>query len=64
MQEHPQMKSLLLSGIQHIYSSQTQSLNDNSAEYTVQVIKHFFDKFIIVQYVITNTLEDHILTKV
>ena len=30
----------------------------------VQTIKHFFDSIIIVQYSITNTLEDQILSKV
>jgi len=39
-------------------------LNDQSAEYVVSTIKHFFDRFIVVQYMINNTLEDHILSEV
>lgn len=30
----------------------------------MSTIKHFFEDYIIVQYLITNTLEDHILSKV
>lgn len=30
----------------------------------VQTIKHFFSNVIVVQYIINNTLEDHILSKV
>lgn len=48
----------------HIYSSALQGLNEASAEYVVQTIKHFFNNLIIVQYVVQNTLEDHILSKV
>lgn len=39
-------------------------LNDSSSEYVVQTIKHFFNNAIIVQYSITNTLEDQILSKI
>lgn len=63
MVEHPQLAELVKSAT-HLYSSSMVALNDQSAEYTVSTIKHFFDNFIIIQYAITNTLEDHILSKI
>lgn len=39
-------------------------MNESSAEYVVQTIKHFFNNYIVIQYIINNTLEDHILSKV
>lgn len=55
----------VLQGCKHLYSSSPPSpLNDQSAEYVVQTIKHFFDRFIVIQYSILNTLDDHILTDV
>lgn len=62
MSQNPEVASVL-QGCKHLYSSNPPSyLNDSQAEYVVQTIKHFFDKFIIVQYSILNTLEDHILS--
>jgi hypothetical protein len=63
MMDHPTMAELVTNA-KHIYSSAVVNLNDASAEYHVSTIKHFFDTIIIVQYAITNTLDDHILTKV
>lgn len=54
----------ILRDYQYIFSSQPQSINDQSSEYIVQTMKHFFDKVIVVQYAITNTLEDQILSHV
>ena len=39
-------------------------MNDQSAEYAVSTMKHFYDKYIIVQYGIRNTLEDQVLSNV
>lgn len=39
-------------------------INETSAEYVVSTMKHFYDKMIIVQYGIKNTIEDNVLTKV
>ena len=39
-------------------------MNDSSAEYVVSTMKHFYDKYIIVQYGIKNTLEDQVLSNV
>ena len=64
MSQNPEVAAVL-QGCKHLYSSSPPSyLNDSQAEYVVQTIKHFFDKFIIVQYSILNTLEDHILSDV
>jgi hypothetical protein len=63
MNQHPQLAELIKSG-KHVFSTAATPLNDTTAEYTVMIIKHFFDNFIIIQYSITNTLEDHILSKV
>ena len=38
-------------------------LNDSSAEYVIQTMKHFYDKYIIVQYGIRNTIDDQVLSK-
>ena len=55
----------ILQGCKHLYSSNPpSSLNDQSAEYVVQTVKHFFDRFVVIQYSILNTLEDHILSEV
>ena len=54
-----------MQGCKHLYSSPTPSyLNDRGAEYVVQTIKHFFDRYIVVQYSIQNTLEEQILSDV
>jgi Coatomer gamma subunit appendage platform subdomain len=54
-----------LQGSKHLYSSlPPANLNDASAEYLVQTVKHFFDRCVVVQYAITNTLEEHILSDV
>ena len=50
--------SSIVSKSKHIYSSAMQALNENSSEYFIQTIKHFFNDVIIVQYIINNTLED------
>lgn len=39
-------------------------LNDSTAEYIVSVKKHFYDRYIVVQYGVKNTLEDQKLSKV
>jgi hypothetical protein len=46
----------------HQFSSQIQKINDTDAEYVINVKKHFYDKYIIVQYGIKNTLEDQRLS--
>ena len=48
----------------HQFSSQVIQINEGTAEYIVSVKKHFYDKFIIVQYGVKNTLEDQKLSKV
>lgn len=63
MASHPDLAPIINSS-KHIYSSQISAVNDSSAEYVVQTVKHFFDNVIIVQYSITNTLEDQILSDV
>jgi coatomer protein complex subunit gamma len=63
MKSHPKLSSLI-EQFKLVYSSSLSNLNDTSSEYVVQTIKHFFDGIIIVQYVITNTLEDQVLSKV
>ena len=30
----------------------------------MQTVKHFFDRYVVIQYSILNTLEDHILSEV
>lgn len=54
----------LVESSKHIYSSQVVGLNEAGSEYFVQTLKHFFDSMIIVEYVISNTLEDQILSNV
>ena len=54
----------LLADARHQFSSSVSPVNDSSAEYVVSVMKHFYDKYIIVQYGIKNTLEDQVLSKV
>ena len=39
-------------------------VNDSTAEYVVSTVKHFYDKIIIVQYGIKNTLDDQVLSTV
>jgi len=64
MSQNPEVAALL-QGCKHLFSSSPPSyLNDSQAEYVVQTIKHFFDRFIVVQYSVMNTLEDHILSEV
>jgi len=46
-----------------MFSSTVTPANDSSAEYVISVRKHFYDKFVIVQYGIKNTLEDQVLSK-
>lgn len=53
-----------LKNAKHQFSSQVVQINEGTAEYIVSVKKHFYDKFIIVQYGIKNTLEDQKLSKV
>jgi coatomer protein complex subunit gamma len=60
---HPDLAPIVNSS-KHIYSSTLSAVNDSAAEYVVQTIKHFFDSVIVVQYSITNTLEDQILSDV
>lgn len=54
----------ILQGCKHMFSSAPPAnLNDpQTAEYHVQTVKHYFDRYIVVQYSITNTLEEHILS--
>ena len=54
----------LLGDARHQFSSAVSPVNDSTAEYVVSTMKHFYDKYIIVQYGISNTLEDQILSKV
>ena len=54
----------LLAGARHQFSSGVSAVNDSSAEYVVSTMKHFYDKYIIVQYGIKNTLEDQVLSNV
>lgn len=61
--QHPSLGDLL-SSAKHLYSSMMTGLNDQSSEYLVSTVKHFFDKYIIIQYCVTNTLEDHILSQI
>jgi len=63
MGQHPDLTAIVNSS-KHIYSSAMSAVNDSSAEYVVHTVKHFFDNVIIVQYSITNTLEDQILSDV
>lgn len=50
--------STFLGSSKHQFSSGVSQLNDSTAEYLVSVKKHFYDKYIVVQYGIKNTLED------
>lgn len=48
----------------HIFTTPKQNVNDQtSSEYTIQVAKHLYQNFVILQYAIKNTLEDQILSK-
>lgn len=51
-------------GIYKQYSSSVQPINDSTAEYVVSTMKHFYDKYVIVQYGIKNTLDDQKLSGV
>jgi hypothetical protein len=42
MQQNPDLVAIVQSS-KHIFSSEMHYLNDQSAEYVVQTIKHFFD---------------------
>ena len=46
------------------FSSVPLPVNDAHAEYQVSVVKHFFDSHVVLQYSITNTIEDHRLSNV
>ena len=63
LRAHPELSGLI-EDYTYTFSSAPQALNDSSSEYIVQTMKHFFDKIIVVQYSITNTLEDQILSQV
>ena len=63
LQNHPELSALANSS-KLIYTSAPSNVNDSTAEYVVQTIKYFFDNFIVVQYSITNTLEDQVLSDV
>ena len=63
MNNNPELAAIV-AGSKHIYSSEQHNLNDQSAEYAVQTVKHFFDRVIIVQYSVLNTLEDQVLSNV
>lgn len=53
-----------LSNSKHQFSSSVGQLNESTAEYVISVKKHFYDKYIVIQYGIKNTLEDQKLSKV
>ena len=53
----------LTADARHQFSSSVTQLNDSSAEYVIQTMKHFYDKYIIVQYGIRNTIDDQVLSK-
>ena len=61
--ENEEVKELV-SGCRHLFSGETTYVNDQAAEYVVQSVKHFFDKVVVVQYCVTNTLEDQVLSEV
>lgn len=54
----------LIAEQKHIYSTAVQELTEGDAEYVIVAVKHFFEKVIILQYQIQNTIEDQILSKV
>jgi len=54
----------LIAEQRHIYSTAVQELTESDAEYVIVAVKHFFEKVIILQYQIQNTIEDQILSKV
>lgn len=54
----------LISSQKHIYSTAVQELTESDAEYVIVAIKHFFEKVVILQYQIQNTIEDQILSNV
>jgi len=45
--QHPELAAIVNSS-KHLYSSSLSAVNDSSAEYVVQTVKHFFDNVIIV----------------
>jgi len=49
---------------EHVFSSNPTTITDSGAEYVVQTVKHFFQRHIVVQYCISNTLEDQVLDQV
>ena len=54
----------MISGMHKQYSSAVRPLNDQTAEYVVSTVKHFYEQLVIVQYGIKNTLDDHVLSGV
>jgi len=54
----------LISSQKHIYSTAMQELTESDAEYVIVAVKHFFEKVVILQYQIQNTIEDQILSNV
>lgn len=54
----------LVESARHMFSSSVIQQNDSSSEYVISTVKHFYDKYVILQYGIKNTLEDQVLTKV
>ena len=54
----------LIAEQKHIYSTAVQELTESDAEYVIVAVKHFFEKVVILQYQIQNTIEDQILSKV
>ena len=46
------------------YSTDVQNLTESDSEYVITAVKHFFEKILIIQYEIHNTLEDQILSNV
>lgn len=63
MQNEEALQSLIQSQ-KHVYSTAVQELTESDAEYVIVSIKHFFEKVVILQYQIQNTIEDQILSKV
>lgn len=57
----PALKKFTDSG--HLYTTSKSNVNDQaSAEYAIQVVKHLYQGFVILQYAIKNTLEDQVLS--
>jgi len=46
------------------YSSVVRPINDTTSEYVVSTVKHFYERLVIIQYGIKNTMDDQILTNV